>query len=174
MLRLLLLRHAKAAWSSGTLDLDRPLAKRGQEAALAMGNYLKRERLAPDLAVVSPARRTQETWERVQPILGEIEMRSDGRIYEAPVGRLLEVVRDVEPEIRTLMVIGHNPGFEELARLLIGEGDMDSILRLGQKYPTAGLAVIDFELESWGDVAQKSGRLERFVTPKSLGSGEDD
>ncbi len=174
MLRLLLLRHAKAAWSSGTLDLDRPLAKRGQEAALVMGNCLKRERLAPDLAVVSPARRTQETWERVKPILGEIEMRSDERIYEAPVGRLLEVVRDVEPEIRTLMVIGHNPGFEELARLLIGEGDMDSILRLGQKYPTAGLAVIDFELESWGDVAQKSGRLERFVTPKSLGSGEDD
>lgn len=174
MLRLLLLRHAKAAWPSGTLDLDRPLAKRGQEAALVMGNYLKRERLEPDLAIVSPARRAQETWERVQPILGEIAMRPDGRIYEAPVGRLREVVRDVEPEIRTVLVIGHNPGFEELARLLIGEGDMDGILRLGQKYPTAGLAVIDFELESWEDVAQKSGRLERFVTPKSLGNGEDD
>ncbi|MBJ6127790.1 SixA phosphatase family protein [Microvirga splendida] len=174
MLRLLLLRHAKAAWPPGTLDLDRPLAKRGQDAALVMGSYLKKERLEPDLAIVSSARRTQETWERVQPILGEIEMRPDGRIYEAPVGRLLEVMREVEPGTGTLLLIGHNPGFEELAKHLIGEGDMDSILRLGQKYPTAGLAVIDFELESWGDVAQKSGRLERFVTPKTLGSDDDD
>jgi phosphohistidine phosphatase len=174
MLRLILLRHAKSAWPAGILDVDRPLAKRGQDAALIIGNYLKRERLEPDLAVVSPARRTQETWERVQPVLGEIAMRQDGRIYEAPVGRLLEIVREVEPEIRTLLLIGHNPGFEELAKLLIGEGDMDSILRLGQKYPSAGLAVIDFELESWGDVGHKSGRLERFVTPKSLGEGEDD
>jgi phosphohistidine phosphatase len=174
MLRLILLRHAKSAWPAGILDVDRPLAGRGQETALVMGNYLKRERLEPDLAIVSPARRTQETWERVQPILGEIEMRQDGRIYEAPVGRLLEIVREVDPEIRTLLLIGHNPGFEELAKFLIGEGDMDSILRLGQKYPSAGLAVIDFELASWGDVGKKTGRLERFVTPKSLGSGEDD
>jgi phosphohistidine phosphatase len=173
MLRLLLLRHAKA-WPSGTLDLDRPLAKRGQEAALVMGDYLKSERLEPDLVVISPARRAQETWERVQPFLGEIETRRDGRIYEAPVGRLLEVLRGIEPETRTLLVIGHNPGFEELAKLLIGEGDMEGILRLGQKYPTAGLAVIDFSLEDWADVAHKSGRLERFVTPKSLGNGEDD
>ena len=174
MLRLLLLRHAKAAWPGGVLDLDRPLAKRGQEASLVMADYLKRERLLPNLVIVSPARRTHETWERVQPIVGEIAMRTDGRIYEAPVGRLLEVVREAEPGIRTLMMIGHNPGFEELARLLIGEGDMDGILRLGQKYPTAGLAVIDFALEDWADVAHKSGRLERFVTPKSLGNGEDD
>jgi phosphohistidine phosphatase len=174
MLRLLLLRHAKAAWPSGTLDLDRPLAKRGQDAALVMGDYLKSERLEPDLVVISPARRTQETWERVQPFLGEIETRRDGRIYEAPVGRLLEVLRGIESETRTLLVIGHNPGFEELAKLLIGEGDMEGILRLGQKYPTAGLAVIDFSLDDWADIAHRSGRLERFITPKSLGNGEDD
>jgi phosphohistidine phosphatase len=174
MLRLLLLRHAKAAWPSGTLDLDRPLAKRGQDAALVMGDYLKSERLEPDLVVTSPALRTQETWERVQPFLGEIETRRDGRIYEAPVGRLLEVLRGIESETRTLLVIGHNPGFEELAKLLIGEGDMEGILRLGQKYPTAGLAVIDFSLDDWADIAHRSGRLERFITPKSLGNGEDD
>jgi phosphohistidine phosphatase len=139
-----------------------------------MGDYLKSERLEPDLVLISPSRRTQETWERVQPFLGEIETRREGRIYEAPVGRLLEVLREVTPETRTLLVIGHNPGFEELAKLLIGEGDMDGILRLGQKYPTAGLAVIDFALDDWSHVAHKSGRLERFVTPKSLGNAEDD
>ena len=174
MLRLLLLRHAKAAWPSGTLDLDRPLAGRGQEAAALMGRYLKDERLEPDLAIVSAARRTQETWERVQPFLGEVEMRQDGRIYEAPVGRLLEVVRDVEPEIRTLLMIGHNPGFEDLAALLAGEGDRDGMVRLGQKYPTAALAVIRFPQESWAGIRRGTGCLERFVTPKSLGTGEDD
>lgn len=174
MLRLLLLRHAKAAWPSGTLDLDRPLAGRGQEAAALMGRYLKDEGLEPDLAIVSAARRTQETWERVQPFLGEIEMRQDGRIYEAPVGRLLEVVRDVEPEIRTLLMIGHNPGFEDLAKRLTGHGDRYAFARLNRKYPTAGLAVIDLPVESWAEVEPRGGRLDRFVTPASLGAGEDD
>jgi phosphohistidine phosphatase len=174
MLRLLLLRHAKAAWPPGILDLDRPLAPRGQNAASVMANYIRSEFLAPDLALVSPARRTQETWEIVQPTIGEIPSRHDGRIYEAPVARLLAVLQEVEPEAQTVLMIGHNPGFEDLASLLIGEGDMEGILRLGSKYPTAGLAVIDFEHQSWAEVTRKSGRLERFVTPKSLGNGEDD
>ncbi len=174
MLRLLLLRHAKAAWPPGMLDLDRPLAPRGQVASATMGNYIKSEFLAPDLALVSPARRTQETWEIVHPIIGEVPSRHDGRIYEAPFARLLTVLQEVEPEVRTLMMIGHNPGFEDLASFLIGEGDMEGILRLGSKYPTAGLAVIDFSVETWAEVTRKSGRLERFATPKSIGAGEDD
>jgi len=174
MLRLLLLRHAKAAWPPGVLDLDRPLAQRGQDASVVMGNYIKAEFLAPDLALVSPARRTQETWEIVHPIIGEVPSRHDGRIYEAPFARLLTVLQEVEADARTVLMIGHNPGFEDLASFLIGEGDMEGILRLGSKYPTAGLAVIDFSVESWAEVKRKSGRLERFVTPKSIGAGEDD
>ncbi len=174
MLRLLLFRHAKAAWPAGVPDVDRPLAKRGREAAVRMAHYLKDEDLVPDLVLVSPARRTMETWDLVQPVLGDIEIRPEGRIYEAPVSRLLTVLHEVEPEAHTLMMIGHNPGFEDLAALLAGEGDRDSILRMGQKYPTAGIAVIDFPSRSWRDVTRKSGRLERFATPKSLGTGEDD
>lgn len=174
MLRLLLLRHAKAAWPPGVLDADRPLAARGQEAAVAMGNYIRRECFAPDVALVSPSRRTQETWELVRPIVGDVATRHDGRIYEAPVARLITVLQEVEPEARTVLMIGHNPGFEDLASFLIGEGDMDGILRLGRKYPTAGLAVIDFPHDTWAQVSRKSGRLERFATPKSIGAGEDD
>ncbi len=174
MLRLLLLRHAKAAWPPGVLDLDRPLAPRGQEAAALMGQYLKSEELDPDLVLVSPARRTQQTWDLIRPVTGEIDTRRDGRIYEAPVSRLVTVLQEVEPAARTLLMIGHNPGFEDLVSFLVGEGDMDGILRLAQKYPTAGLAVIDFPHESWSEIKRKSGRLERFVTPKSLGNGEDD
>jgi phosphohistidine phosphatase len=174
MLRLLLLRHAKAAWPAGTLDVDRPLAKRGQAAAALMGRYLKDEDLVPDLALVSSARRTQETWDLIRPSMDDVETQSDGRIYEAPVARLLQVVQETDPDVRTLLMIGHNPGFEELAKLLVGEGDTDGLLRLGQKYPTAGLAVIDLPQESWGEVKRKTGRLERFITPKYLGTDEDD
>ena len=174
MLRLLLLRHAKAGSASGTVDLDRPLSQRGQAAASLMGGYLQDEGLRPDLVLVSPARRTQETWDLVRPLLGDTPNQQDERIYEAPALRLLGVVQEVGPEVRTLLVIGHNPGFEDLAKLLAGEGDQDALLRLGQKYPTAGLAVIDFPQESWAEVQPGAGRLERFATPKSLGGGEDD
>jgi len=174
MRRLMLLRHGKAAWPQGILDMDRPLAKRGREASVLMANYLKDEDLVPDLVLVSPARRTLETWELVAPIVGDIEVRQDSRIYEAPVARLLTVVQEVEPENATLLMIGHNPGFEDLAGLLAGDGDPDGLSRIGQKYPTAGLAVIDFPDGSWRDVKRGSGRLERFMTPKALGTGEDD
>ncbi len=174
MLRLLLLRHAKAAWPQGTLDIDRPLAKRGREASVLMGNYLKDEKLVPDLVLISPARRTLDTWDLVRPIIGDVKVRHEPRIYEAPVARLLTVLQEVGPEKGTVLMIGHNPGFEDLAGHLIGDGDPDGISRMGQKYPTAGLAVIDFPHDSWSEVARRSGRLERFTTPKSLGTGEDD
>lgn len=157
------------------LDVDRPLAPRGRKAAVLMGDYLKDEGLLPDLALVSPAKRTEETWDLVQPALGEVDSRREPRIYEAPAGRLLLVLQEVNPKKRNLLMIGHNPGFEDLAKLLIGDGDPEDFRRLAKKYPSAGLAVIDFPHESWAQVKARSGRLERFVTPKSLGAaGEDD
>jgi phosphohistidine phosphatase len=174
MRRLMLLRHAKSAWPDGTSDSDRPLAARGKEAAPRMGAYLADEQLFPDLALVSPARRTRETWDLVRAKLGDAPARFEPRIYEAPAERLLTIVQEVERPVRTLLMIGHNPGFEDLARLLIGHGDRYAFARLAEKYPTAGLAVIDFATESWRDVAPRSGRLDGFVTPKSLGAGEDD
>jgi phosphohistidine phosphatase len=174
MFRLILLRHAKSDSPGGVLDIDRPLAARGREAAPRMGAYLKDEQLFPALALVSPAKRTRETWDLVQPALGEVETRFEPRIYEAPVARLLTIVQEVDPSVRTLLMVGHNPGFEDLARLLVGHGDRYAFARMTQKFPTAGLAVIDFPVESWPEVEPRGGRLDRFVTPKSLGAGEDD
>lgn len=174
MRRLLLLRHAKSAWPAGTSDLDRPLAPRGREAAPRMGRYLAEEGLLPDLVLVSPARRTRETWDIVRASLGDVESRTEPRIYEAPCLRLLAVVQEAPSPVRTLLMIGHNPGFEDLARSLVGHGDRYAFARLSQKFPTAGLAVIDFADEAWSDVAARSGRLDRFVTPKTLGADADD
>ena len=96
------------------------------------------------------------------------------RIYEAKPERLLQVVHDTEANVRTLLMIGHNPGFEELAAKLTGHGDRYAAARMAQKYPTCGLAVLDFAVEDWRDVAPRGGRLDRFVTPASLGEGPDE
>jgi len=174
MRRLMLLRHAKSAWPAGTADLDRPLAPRGREAAPRMGRYLADEGLLPDLALVSPARRAQETWALVRDAVGGAETRTEPRIYEAPAQRLLDVVQEAPADRRTLLLIGHNPGFEDLSKMLIGHGDRYAFARLSQKYPTAGLAVIDVAVEDWREVAPRGGRLDRFVTPKTLGVDADD
>ncbi|NIX76530.1 histidine phosphatase family protein [Microvirga sp. c23x22] len=175
MRRLLLLRHAKSDRPPGLLDFDRPLARRGQEAATLMGKYLKHEKLRPDLVLLSPSKRTEQTWTFVEPhVGGEPEIRRERRIYEAPVATLLKVLHAVEPEFHDVLMIGHNPGFEDLATFLIGHGERDNVHRIALKYPTAGLAVIDFAHGKWAEIGARQGRLERFVTPKSLGSDEDD
>jgi len=175
MRRLMLLRHAKSNWPTGVADRDRPLAARGREAAPTMGRYLADEMLLPDLVLVSPARRTVETWELVAAMLPEKPaVQFEPRIYEAPTDRLLGVVQEIEGDVRTLLMIGHNPGFVELATRLTGHGDRYAAARMGQKYPTCGLAVLDFAVEDWRDVALRGGRLDRFVTPASLGEGPDE
>ena len=173
MRRLMLLRHAKAVASARGGDIERPLAPRGRAAVPVLGAYLAAETLLPDLALVSPARRTHETWDLLAPSLGPTPMRIEPRIYEAPSERLLAVVQETDADVRTLLMIGHNPGFAELAVSLVGHGDRYAFARMMQKFPTAGLAVIDLPVEDWRDAAPRSGRLDRFVTPKSLG-GDDD
>ncbi|AWB20528.1 histidine phosphatase family protein [Methylobacterium currus] len=172
MSRLILLRHAKSDWPEGVADPDRPLSPRGQEAAPKMAAYLAAQGLIPDRVLVSPARRTQETWDLVKPALGAVADETVPQIYEAPVSRLLDVVRSIPDEVATALMIGHNPGLQDLARLL---GQPSEARRtLTKKYPTAAVAVIDLAVESWAKVEAGEGTIERFVTPKSLGHGEDE
>lgn len=173
MRRLMLMRHAKAEIPMG-LDRDRKLAQRGREAAPLVGAYLKDEQLFPDFALVSPSVRTQQTWELVRPGLGAVEKREEPRLYEVPTDTLLTIVREVDPGIRTLLMVGHNPSIGELARQLVGHGDRYAFARMKQAFPTGALAVIDFAVDLWSEVEPRSGRLDRFVTPGTLGGPEDD
>lgn len=174
MRRLMLLRHAKSAWPTGTDDHERPLAGRGRKSAPLVGNYMAEHGLVPQLAILSTARRAQETWALVaQSFAKPVARRDEPRIYEAAATAILDVIKAVEPGIATLLLVGHNPGFERLAVGLAGSGDNDALARLGQKYPTAALAVIDFEAARWSDLTAGSGRLERFVTPKLLGGVDE-
>lgn len=175
MRRILLLRHAKSDRPAGIADLEQPLAARGREAAPAIGRYLAAERLLPDHTVVSPSLRTQETFDLVTAELpAELRPRIDGRVYEARPEALLGVIHDTPSAVRTLLLIGHNPGLAELAALLTGHGDRYAFARLKTKYPTCGLAVLHFAVDSWTGVAKGIGRLERFVTPATLGDGPDE
>jgi phosphohistidine phosphatase len=169
MKRLLLLRHAKSAWPEGVEDHDRPLGDRGRRDAPRMGAYMASTGLQPDYALVSSARRTQETWALVEQALAQpCPSRTVPSIYEAEPAAILAAIQAAPEESETLLVIGHNPGFENLAALLALGGDGDALTRLRTKYPTAGLAVIVFDVETWLDVAAGAGRLEGFVTPKTL------
>lgn len=174
MLRLILLRHAKASSPSGVLDIDRPLSSRGREAATRMGAYLRAERLVPDLALVSPSVRTRETWDLVRPALGSTQAEIVEAIYAAHALRLLDVVRSVPMPTASLLIVCHNPGCEELAGLLAVDGDAEARKRMHRKYPPAGLAVIDLEPKDWASVDLGEGRLVRFVTPQDLGFHADD
>lgn len=173
-MRLMLLRHAKSEKAeAGMPDRDRRLNARGQGDATTMGAYMARHQLTPDLALVSTAQRTRETWEQ---IAAQISTRSppifDRRLYNAGGDAILRVIEQTDQAVHSLLVIGHNPGLHDLARKLIASGDVEAREQLNEGLPTAGLAVIDFAAESWSKLHPHGGRLERFVTPRSLASAD--
>lgn len=165
---LILFRHAKSAWPENVEDHERPLAERGRKAAPVMAKWLTGKGLKPSVALVSTAKRTQETWELVAPELGKVTKRDNGEIYEASAWRILDAIHGVEPSVETLMIVGHNPGMEDLARLLIKGDGGEAGARMRQKFPTAAVAVLDIPVDDWTEVAQHVASLQDFVTPKSL------
>ena len=170
MRRLLLLRHAKSDWPADVADLERPLAARGRAEAPAIGAFMAREELRPDLALVSPARRTRQTWTLIASALGDPPHEVEPRLYMATADTLLGLVRKTRGNVRTLLLLGHNPGLEELARGLSNRGDKSALKQLAAAYPTSGLAVIDFAVADWGKIKELTGTLRHFVTPRSLGA----
>jgi phosphohistidine phosphatase len=175
MRRLLLLRHAKSDWSEpGASDHERPLNRRGREAAPRIGGYLRRHRLTPASVLCSTARRTRDTWALVAAEIPDPPPATYvERIYEATPRTLLDILRNAEPGGASLLVVGHNPGLHELATQLIASGDPDDRERLREKLPTGGLVIIDFAIADWSKLHARSGRLERFVVPRMLEAATD-
>ncbi len=175
MRRLLLLRHAKAERSQdGGRDHDRRLSERGRRDAQQAGAYLARHGDMPNQVIVSPATRTRETWELAATALTpRPPFVFEPRVYEASLQTLLAIVQKTAPGVQSLMMIGHNPGMHELAAHLIGTGDVDTRQRLLEAFPTSGLAIIDFAFDRWDRLHAQAGRLERFVTPRSIAAATD-
>src|SRR6056297_125572 len=142
MKHLLLLRHAKSSWANPELaDIDRPLNKRGKRGATAVGRWMRENGWIPDAALVSAARRTRETWERLE-LPGTPELRDD--LYDAGPEALLTALRAARGD--TVLLIGHNPGIGALAhRLDVAAPGHPRF----EDYPTAGLAVLAFDIADW-------------------------
>jgi phosphohistidine phosphatase len=167
--RLILFRHAKSSWEHDVEDDERPLADRGIRAAPAMGAWLDANGHLPDLALVSTARRAQQTWALAASALGRAVAEQDSdAIYEASPETILGVIRSTDQAVATLITVGHNPGFEQLATLLMKDDGGEAGARLRQKFPTAAIAVLSFD-GSWAELGPHSCTLEHFVTPKMLG-----
>lgn len=141
MRRLVILRHAKAANPEGVDDHERPLAARGRADATAVGAWLAEHDTIPDLVLCSTARRTRETWAGVAAALTTTPtVRYDDRVYLASALDLLELVTEVDDDVSTLAVVGHNPGTSQLSRLL------DPVN--GAELATAGIALHELA-EPW-------------------------
>jgi phosphohistidine phosphatase len=176
MARLLLLRHAKASSAGpGMRDFDRPLASRGLDGAARVAAWVAEAGMLPDIVLCSSAQRTRET---LMPFLSHLDRAATimllPELYEPP-GDYLAPIAKLGGVAGTLMVIGHNPATQATAVSLIGDADSTGLVQeVSGKYPTAGLAVVEFGFARWADIAEKSGRLAAFVTPRSLAKeGED-
>jgi phosphohistidine phosphatase len=172
--RLLLLRHSKTERAEpGERDRDRKLTERGRTDAPMIGAYMVRHRLVPDVALTSPAARAAETFELVAAeCKKQPRAVRDERIYNASTETLVRLIRETR-DAATLLVVGHNPGLHDLALRLIASGDTAIRERLNEKLPTSGLVVIDFASDDWSRLNANSGRLERFVSPRSIEAATD-
>jgi phosphohistidine phosphatase len=170
----MLLRHAKTERAEpGDRDRDRKLTKRGRADASAIGAYMARHGLVPDVALVSPAKRTQETWALLAPTFARApKLVNEERIYDANTQTLIDVIAAARGA-HCLIVVGHNPGVHDLAVQLIASGDVEARERVAEKLPTAGLVVIDLAFDDWSKLHRHAGRLERFVTPKHIAAATD-
>jgi len=178
MRRLMLLRHAKTERAEpGERDRDRKLTKRGRADAPIIGAYMARHSLVPELALVSPATRAQETWKLIASCLAKSsdkapKVADEERIYNASAEKLMAVLAETRGA-RALLVVGHNPGIQDLAVQLLASGDIEARERIAEKLPTSGLVVIDLAFDDWSRLHPHSGRLERFVSPRLIAAATE-
>jgi len=171
MLKLLLLRHAKSSWDNPDYsDHQRPLNNRGLKAAPKVGKYIVKQEITPKLVLSSTATRARQTTQLVtEQFNDEIETRFIDDLYGfSGFHTPLNIIRDNGDQQSPLMVVGHNPTMEVLAAELTGAGNSAARALMHVKYPTAALAVIDFDIPRWADLQTGIGTLVRFIRPRDL------
>jgi len=176
MRKLFLLRHAKSSWDDPVLtDFDRPLSRRGREAAARVAGFVKRSELVPDLALVSTARRTRETWEALAQIMPTVPASYEPGLYAAGQSDLFRRLRQLDSQADAVILVGHNPGLERLADFLGGgQGEPEALDRMARKYPTGSLAELTLDIARWDGLECGCGRITRFTRPVDLDGVDDD
>ena len=178
MRRLMLLRHAKTETDAPRgRDQDRRLDERGHKDAAEIGGWIAGHPPFPEAVLVSHATRARQTWdlawEAMKDRVPAPQVDVLPELYGAEPGQILETIRSatVPADPKQLLLIGHNPGMHEIALMLIGGGDPAGAKAIADNLPTAGLAVFDFDVEDWGDVGYRRGKLAQFVSPRLLREG---
>jgi phosphohistidine phosphatase len=167
---LLLLRHAKSSWDDPALDDHaRPLTPRGIRAARRIGEYLQDEHVRLDLVLCSSARRARQTFEELQPTVEDVaEAQIVDELYGASASMILQQLRAIDGAVSSVLVIGHNPGMEDLASDLAGDGDPAAMTQLRTKFPTAAIAILDLGSTEWAGLGPGAGHLTALVVPREL------
>ena len=161
MKTLYILRHAKSDWNDASLsDFERPLNERGRKAASLIGETMKKRNYKPQIVISSPAVRAKQTAELIKENAElKSEISFDSRIYEAHPQTLLEIVSEIDDAHDAALLVGHNPGFETLVRILTGKIE---------PMPTAALAIVDLDIEHWNQIFSANGTLREIIRPKEL------
>jgi phosphohistidine phosphatase len=166
--QLTLLRHAKSSWAdTGQEDRERPLAPRGRKAARRLAGYLGDAGIRPDLVLCSPAVRATETLDLVRPGLGEdVDVEIEEELYGAGASELLDRVRRLPESVTWAMLVGHNPGLQQLAVLLARDGPAREKAR--SHFPTGALATLRPRQGTWADLGPGGADLVTYVAPREL------
>ena len=178
MKKLVVLRHAKTEPGGGaTRDIDRVLLERGRRDAAAMAKYFKAHGHGCDAVLCSNAARTRETLSIFQPIAcagAPVEVRSD--LYLAEASEILALLRELEDDVNSVLIVCHNPGAAELVQMMClpprNDGEEDRHKRMRAKFSTCSLAVIDLDIDLWQDARKQKGVLADFMRPRDLGLKE--
>ena len=170
MKTLTLLRHAKSGWDDAVQrDFDRPLNPKGRRAAAIVGRHLRREGARFDHVIASPALRVQQTLDEVAGGYGQpIAPNWDRRIYLASAATLIDLIRELPDTAAAALLVGHNPGLEDLVLLLVPDAAPGLRDAVEEKYPTASVAELRFAADRWADVAEGGATLHRFTRPRDL------
>lgn len=176
-MRLLLLRHAKSDWGKETEDHERPLSQRGKKTAPRMAAHMRAKGYEPAQVLCSSARRTRQTLELMLPKWrSKPKVRYERALYLADWPRLLSAVRNGKAA-SPLLLLGHNPGIEQLAIALAlqpkSAAERARAERMALKFPTAALAVLDFDAATWRTIKPGQGKLVDYVRPKDLSVAAD-
>lgn len=174
MKTLILLRHAKSGWDDPELrDFDRPLNAKGVRAAVMMGRKAAADGLKPDRIIASPAVRVTQTLEGFREGAGDLpEPEWDRRIYLSSSATLLDIIRETDAKVDTLMMVGHNPGLEDLILDLVADDGKSPLREVVEvKFPTASLARLTWNGANWASLDRGTGvQLDSLTRPRDLDS----
>ena len=163
--QLLIMRHGKANWEIDIDDLQRPMTERGVEEAKNIGQWLNQQPLHPDIIISSNASRALATSQQVAEAMGILDIKQDARIYNASLSQLLQVLADISSEYKRPMIVGHNPGFEDLLLHLADVGEQ--FYKDGSLFTTGTVAVLNMP-DDWQQLDRQCGELVDVVRGGSL------